>query len=509
MSSTSDAQLFLLVAATESSGDPILVRKAALELGVAPSAEDAAVDSGLLSFGPDVTFRHPLVRSAIYGGASKVLRRRVHEQLAALIEATDPDRRLLHLAAAARGADEALAAELEAAGARAAQRGGYAAEASVMLEAANLSATSGQRARRMLRAAGAALDAGLPQRSEALLDQARGDLQDPLQTAEAMRLEGRIRVPLGQPGEAPQLLYEAAKLLLPVDIRLARDAFLEALESSLVAQHFTVGVTPAEIAEAALATSGPDHSETADLVLDAIAHLYLQDFEEAIEVLHRVVPALRAGDVSRDEPVRWFNLILSLANEICDDTTYNAWVDIVEQRARDDSALIALQVVLLGRAGLDIRAGRFTAAELAYEEAVEVTRFFGGPTAFYALLKADVLAWRGQEAEARAAARTLRELASAVGTAAALTMADLAIGILELGLGQYEQALRAVERAVENNMPGWTCLALPIAIEGAARSGQADAARRYLDALAARAVALRHRLGARSARALSSAGRRR
>jgi DNA-binding CsgD family transcriptional regulator len=186
--------------------------------------------------------------------------------------------------------------------------------------------------------------------------------------------------------------------------------------------------------------------------------------------------------------VRWFNLILSLANEICDDTTYNAWVDIVEERARDDGALIALQVVLLGRAGLDTRAGRFTAAELAYEEAIEVTRIIGGFHHFYELLKADLFAWRGQEAEARGAARTLREMASAIGTAAAVTIADIAVGTLELGLGQYEHALRAVEPAVEHNMPGWTCLALPIAVEGAARSGQTDVAARHLEALAARAT---------------------
>jgi DNA-binding CsgD family transcriptional regulator/tetratricopeptide (TPR) repeat protein len=192
--------------------------------------------------------------------------------------------------------------------------------------------------------------------------------------------------------------------------------------------------------------------------------------------------------VSRDETVRWFNLILSLANEICDETTYNAWVDIVEKRARADGALIALQVVLLGRAGLDTRAGRFTAAELAYDEAIEVTRIIGGSAQFYELLKADLFAWRGQEPEARAAARTLRELASAVGTAAAVTMADIAVGTLELGLGQYERALRAVEPAVEHNMPGWTCLALPIAVEGAARSGQTDVAALHLEALAARAT---------------------
>ena len=53
------AQMFLLVAAAESSGDPVLVRRAALELGADDMAEDAAVASGLLTFRPNVAFRHP------------------------------------------------------------------------------------------------------------------------------------------------------------------------------------------------------------------------------------------------------------------------------------------------------------------------------------------------------------------------------------------------------------------------------------------------------------------
>jgi DNA-binding CsgD family transcriptional regulator len=46
-----------------------------------------------------------------------------------------------------------------------------------------------------------------------------------------------------------------------------------------------------------------------------------------------------------------------------------------------------------------------------------------------------------------------------------------------------------VEPVVAHNMPGWTCLALPIAIEGAARSGQPDRAAQYLDQLCVRATA--------------------
>jgi DNA-binding CsgD family transcriptional regulator len=151
-----------------------------------------------------------------------------------------------------------------------------------------------------------------------------------------------------------------------------------------------------------------------------------------------------------------------------------------ERQARADGALIVLQVVLLGRAKAELRAGRFMAAEMTYEEVVDITRAVGGPPEFYEMLKCDLYAWRGQEDEARAAAAPLREAAAAIGSAAAVGIADLAMATLDLGAGRYADALRVVEPMAEDNLPGWTCLALPIAVEAAARSGDFKRANEYL-----------------------------
>ena len=64
----------------------------------------------------------PLIRSAVRQGAGVQQRRRVHEALAATLDA-DPDRRVWHCAALVSGMDEELARELEAAGVRARRRG--------------------------------------------------------------------------------------------------------------------------------------------------------------------------------------------------------------------------------------------------------------------------------------------------------------------------------------------------------------------------------------------------
>jgi hypothetical protein len=120
-----ETQRLLLVAAAEPRGDPTLLWRAAGELGIGFDAAGPAAADGLFEIGTRATFRHPVVRSAIYRAASPNDRMSAH---LALAEATDPeidpDRRAWHRAQATPGPDAQVAAELERSADRARRRGG-------------------------------------------------------------------------------------------------------------------------------------------------------------------------------------------------------------------------------------------------------------------------------------------------------------------------------------------------------------------------------------------------
>jgi hypothetical protein len=382
-------QLFALIAAADTSGDAALVRRVAADLDAVTdvgAAEDAVVAGRLLTTNPDVVFRHPLIRSAIYGGAPAELRRTVHTAIAAHIDpATDPDRRAQHLAAAAREPDESLAAELEQAAARAGKRGGYSAESSFLLLAAQLTPVVEDRARRMLRAATAAFDAGLPHRAEALLDQARSGLDDHLFQAEATRLEGRLQVPLARPPAAPALLVAAARAFAPHDRTRARSTLAEAIEASLVAQQFTTGTSLEEIGRLALASprDGTGPPALHDLLLDGMASLFTGNHAAAMPILREAVTRLARGDITGADVAVSYHFGVVVINELWDDEAYGLWSHRAETVAREHGALIALQVTMLALAKHETRAGRFAAADAHYDETIEITRAIGGYVPFY------------------------------------------------------------------------------------------------------------------------------
>ena len=226
------SRLLLAIAAAEPAAPDAVVWRAAKQLAV--DADEVAPElNGLAEFGPTVTFRHPLVRSVAYHAMPVAQRRQVHQALAEAIDAgAQPDRAAWHLAMAATGPDEALAAQLVEVAGRAMERGGYAANATFLARAAELSADDERRTDRLLAAAESALIAGHPVQARALLDQAESGANSDSQGAIALRLGGQVSFATGRPDEAAQQLLAAAKRLLPVDAALGRRTLLAALTAA-------------------------------------------------------------------------------------------------------------------------------------------------------------------------------------------------------------------------------------------------------------------------------------
>ncbi|MFI5888263.1 hypothetical protein [Streptomyces sp. NPDC051554] len=200
------------------------------QLHIGADAAEEAEEAGLIEFGAQVRFRHPLVRSAAYRAADPGVRRDVHRALA---EATDPesdsDRRAWHRAHAAVEPDEALAGELERSAARAQARGGIAAEAAFLRRATELTPDPAVRGTRAVAAAQATFEAGAPDPALELLAAAEMGPLDEDQHARLVRLRGQIIFARRRGGEALPLLLDAAGRLEGIDNGQGREAYLEAL----------------------------------------------------------------------------------------------------------------------------------------------------------------------------------------------------------------------------------------------------------------------------------------
>ncbi|WP_328760435.1 helix-turn-helix transcriptional regulator [Streptomyces sp. NBC_00271] len=174
----------LLLAALEGSGDLVIVEAAAGDswdqagLAAAEAADLIRVGDNNLSF------RHPLIRSAIVQMSSPSARRDAHRALAGCL-VRDPERQAWHLAGGSVEPDEAVAQALEEAARRAAGRGGATVAITALVRAAELSPDPADRARRLTEAAYTANHTAQFDRAASLLDKAQRACGNPRDFARA------------------------------------------------------------------------------------------------------------------------------------------------------------------------------------------------------------------------------------------------------------------------------------------------------------------------------------
>jgi DNA-binding CsgD family transcriptional regulator len=479
-----DTQQLLLVAAAEPTGNPALLWSAAARLGIADAVLSPAESERLLDIDGRVRFRHPLVRSAVYRAATPHQRRRVHRALAEATDAQlDPDRRAWHLAEAAAGPDEAVAAELERAAGRAQARGGLAAAAAFLERAAGLTPEPSRRAQRALAAAQAEFEAGALDDALALLATLETGAVDDVQRARVQLLRAQIAFALRRGSDAPPLLLRAARELEAVDPTVARATYLEALSAAMFAGRLARGGDVVEISKAALdGPPPPQPTRPSDLLLGGLAIRFTDGYAAGAPILKEALAAFGRETALPPEEARWLWFASRIALDLWDDEAWTALSTRHLDLVREAGALTALPFVLTNRSSVYAFFGDLGEAAAYEEELRAVTEATGIAAVPYGALS--LAALRGREAEFSQLIATTVSEAQTRGEGLALTVAERLSGVLYNGLGRYDAALAAIgqpERDVEAGPALWTLTEL---IEAAVRSGQPHLAGGSLERIA-------------------------
>jgi DNA-binding CsgD family transcriptional regulator/tetratricopeptide (TPR) repeat protein len=466
-----DARRLLLIAAADPVGDPALLWRAADRLGIPESVAATVEAEGLLELGPRVVFRHPLVRSAVYGAAGLAERRAVHHALA---EATDPqidpDRRAWHRAQTVSVPDEDLAAELERSAGRAQARGGLAAGAAFLERAAALTPEARHRAQRLVAAAGATRDAGDPEAALGLLGGVENGELDELGGARVDLLHAQIALEQRRGGDAGRLFLSAARRLEPLDPGLARETYLEALGGAMASDVEVPGGAPAVAAAARSAPPAAVPPRMVDVLLDAFAIRLTEGYAAAVPALTRALELLLASDVAHEDVSRSLSLSTGrnsniVALELWDDDAVHRLATRQVQLARDTGALVHLQFALSFLARSHMLAGELSAAALMIDEARTIAEATGNP----ALVNAPMIlaAWRGQESHAS----DLIEATSQEAATRRWSSNNYARSVLYNGLGRHDAARDAASEALQPDPVGYGSLLMPELAEAASRTG--------------------------------------
>jgi DNA-binding CsgD family transcriptional regulator len=490
-----ETQRLLVIAAAEPLGDGHLLRRAAEQLGIRPGAEAPAEEDGLIDFGRQVRFRHPLVRTAAYRVGSVADRRSAHRSLADVTDPhVDPDRRAWHRAHASAGPDEAVAGDLERSAERAQDRGGVAAAAAFLERATELTADPARRAARALAAAAAKLEAAAPDAADALVTAAEIGPLDDLQRAKLARLRAEIVFARRRGSDATPLLLDAAKHLERLDERLSRETYLEALGAAIFAGRLGGAPDEREVAEVARAAlSGQAPPRATDLLLDGIVTRYTAGYAAGAPPLKRALQAFRDAAAHREDDVmRWLWLSCPVAAEpvapeMWNDETWEALATSAVGFAREAGALGVLPLALAYRANVHVHAGEFAAAAALIDEADAIAAATGTAPLRYTSLA--LVAWRGEEKNATSLIAEATSDAMTRGEGRAIGLIGYVTAVLYNGLGRYQDALAGAQRGCEHDdlgLFGWTLVEM---IEAAIRSDDRETATCALIQLEERATA--------------------
>ncbi|MFI9510870.1 AAA family ATPase [Nocardia sp. NPDC052566] len=476
----------LVLAAAAGSDDLATVLRAAATDGVQLADLQPAQDAGLVrTDGVTLSFRHPLLRSAIYQGAPLAQRLAAHRALAAaLTDPNDADLRAWHLASAATGADENAAAALEDTAARARGRSGYSGAVAAYERAAGLSTDAAARVRRLVLAAETAGEAGLLDRAGELADRAAPQTADPLLSARLDLVRATAEFGAGKPLSAHRLLLAGADLVREADPSRAVRMLAQALHTAW----YLSATELAEVAERITALALPESDPMTPITRYAVAAI---DGRFTVDLRAAAAEAAALGADSPRDLVQMCGTGLVIGQ---DDQAAELAAALIAE-CRDQGRAAPLPALLFFRAEAELFLGRPREARIAAVEGLRIAedsgqgQWISQMNAFLAYLAA--LDGREQDCHGLIGLALADELGGAAAPGAPWTVA--ALGILELGLGRVDSALTRFEaltvEPARHHVIGLRTL--PDLIEAAVRAGDQERAAEQLTRLTAWAASAR------------------
>jgi DNA-binding CsgD family transcriptional regulator len=441
----------LLILALATLDEVDAVTRALAVVGLQPTALEPAETARLIEFDAGrVRFRHPLVRSALTHEASPADRRAAHRALAQAFEAAhDTERQAWHVAGAVLGPDEEAAAALAVVGARARERSGFDSAAAALERAARLSPTEAARLERLTEAAENAWRGGATDRAVTLVNEALDGHPRDHPRARLLHLRARLEVYTGSHERAREMMLEGGRLVEDADPALASVLLGDAVEPSFFLGRVADGIEAAERARQLAPRNGAFADAHAEYWLGR-ALLAAGRPEEAAVAFEAL--RVRLGDVPDPPTATWALTLGSIMLGMLDRSDEGFRVGSRAVDVARTSGPTGLVSALVQVSWNGVRAGRWQRATAAATEGLALAREVNQPIQSVDMLcdLARIEAARGDREACRVHVAELAALAERHGLVIVREQIRTTAGLLELGLGRPEEALRYLEDAARN-----------------------------------------------------------
>jgi DNA-binding CsgD family transcriptional regulator len=442
-------QMLVLVAASDAGDLSVLARPAAA-LGIEIDDIAPGEAAGLVDVrGALVEWRHPLARSAVYGGAAPEARRASHRALADAMPDSEGDRRAWHLALAALGPDATASSALEQAGTRAHDRSAYDVASRTFERAASLAPDAEGRGRLLCSAAEAAWLGGIGSRADELLDEAEAQEIESWLRVSIAHLRGHIAARRGHAVEGRRILVAAAEEAATIDRRTAVVMLADAVHASFYLGDAAAMRRIAGQIGTIAAACVDVRSEFFASMAEGMALVFSGEGDRGPGLIRHAVALLMGSDELRDDRtlLAWAAMGPLWLREATDGP---ALIDRALALVRSRSAVGVLPWILLHVAIDRATRDQWAQAEAAFYEAIDLARESGqeGEVAMSLSRLAWLEAREGKEDHCRAHASEALELSRSLGLGLSEVWALNALGDLELGRGRPEEAVLRYEQQV-------------------------------------------------------------